>query len=75
MTDIKFSQAPEERNMFYTEDKDQNNLRLLVTNKHIQSTKKTNKIKLVTYSSIPRKNIFRSNSGRKNVHTNLGKKS
>lgn len=43
MTDIKFSQAPEERNMFYTEDKDQNNFRLLVTNKHIQSTKKTNK--------------------------------
>ena len=29
--------------MFYTEDKDQNNFRLLVTNKHIQSTKKTNK--------------------------------
>ena len=42
MTEIKFSQAPEERNMFYTEDKDQNNFRLLVTNKHIQSTK-TNK--------------------------------
>ena len=43
MTDIKFSQAPEERNMFYTEDKDQNNFRLLVTNKQIQSTKKTHK--------------------------------
>lgn len=49
--------------MFYTEDEDQNNFRLLVTNKHIQSTKQRKKIKVVTYSSIPRKNIFRSNNG------------
>ena len=69
----KSSQAPEERSMFCIKDKDQNNFRLLKYVTNIFKVLKKTTTKLVTYSSIPSKNIFKSNKGGEKTYIQIQK--